>query len=405
MNIYEKTPEIVSQIQLFDGTFATVKDTAKYKALKSEHYNYFFNKENGFFVRWGKAASYEGPYKGERNNHKGIMYINWCDIWNQKFDIKKFFMDLDTDGDLRYGVPEIADIEISTACKQGCAFCYKGNKPEGDNMSLETFKKVLSKLPISVGQVAFGITDIDANPDMWDIFDYTRNQGIIPNVTINGSRMTPEIYDRLSKTMGAVAVSVGTAYDKDNSYNAIDELTKRGMKQVNIHNMICLENFDYTIQVMKDIKEDPRLKNLNALVLLSLKPKGRAENRFHQLPQDKFNELCEFAMKNEISIGFDSCSSHKFYKYIDSENNLDEKLKNNMYDCVECCESSCYSSYLDTNGFYYPCSFTPDNDGWKDGISVIDCEDFIKDVWMSDKTKDFRKKLISCDRDCPLYKI
>ena len=356
-----------TEIKLVNGDNALIVENDKVKVLKSENYNFLFNKDDGFFARWGKTQ--------------------------------------DDDGDPSLGLPEIADIEISTICKQGCAFCYKGNTNDGENMTLETFKKIFDKLPASITQVAFGITDIDANPDMWDIFDYTRSKSIVPNVTINGSRMTPELYDRLAKTMGAVAVSVGTAYNKDNSYNAIKELTDRGMRQVNIHNMICLENFDYTIQVMKDVKEDSRLKKLNALVLLSLKPKGRAENKFHQLPQDKFNELCSYAIKENLRIGFDSCSSHKFFSYLNSDKSLTDEFKNKIKECVEPCESSCYSSYIDTNGFYFPCSFTPGTEDWKEGLNVLDCEDFITDIWQHEKTVKFRNKLISCNRDCPLYKI
>jgi len=40
--------EKIHTLELFDGTIATIKDTSKYKALKSEGYNFFFNKENGF---------------------------------------------------------------------------------------------------------------------------------------------------------------------------------------------------------------------------------------------------------------------------------------------------------------------------------------------------------------------
>ena len=45
--------EKISTIELFDGTIATIKDTEKYKVLKSKDYNFFFNKKDGFFVRWG----------------------------------------------------------------------------------------------------------------------------------------------------------------------------------------------------------------------------------------------------------------------------------------------------------------------------------------------------------------
>lgn len=358
---------IRTELKLVNGDKAIIIDDSKVKILKSENYNFVFKKNDGFFARWGKTE--------------------------------------EDDGDFNIGLPEIADIEISTICNQGCAFCYKANTTKGDNMSLDTFKKIFNKLPKSITQIAFGITDIDANPEMWDIFDYTRSQGIIPNVTINGSRMTPELFDRLAKTMGAVAVSVGTAYNKDNSYNAIKELTDRGMKQVNIHNMICLENFDYTMQVMKDTKTDERLKNLNALVLLSLKTKGRAENRFHQLPQDKFNELSKFAIDEDIRIGFDSCSSHKFFNYLNTDLTLTEEFKKQMYQCVEPCESSVYSSYIDTFGVYYPCSFTPGTENWQTGLNVLECDDFLTDIWQNEKTINFRKKLLTCNRNCPIYKI
>jgi len=356
-----------TELKLVNGDKAVIVDNGKVKILKSENYNFLFDKKTGYFARWGKTQ--------------------------------------EDDGDPSLGICEIADIEISTACLQNCSFCYKSNNKDGENMSLETYKKIFSKLPASVTQVAFGITDIDANPDMWDIFDYTRSQGVIPNVTINGSRMTSDSFDRLAKTMGAVAVSVGTSYNKDNSYNCVKELTDRGMTQVNIHDMICLENFDYTMQVLKDCKDDERLKNLNALVMLSLKTKGRAENRFHPLPQDKFNELCKYALTENLRIGFDSCSSHKFFRYLDSDKSLTEDYKNKMKECVEPCESSCYSSYFDVKGAYFPCSFTPDNENWKEGLDVLNCENFVDEIWNNEKTINFRKKLIGCGRDCPLYKI
>ena len=65
-------------------------------------------------------------------------------------------------------------------------------------MSLETFKKLAAKLPRMVGQIAFGIGDIDSNPDMWKIFDHARSLKIVPNVTVNGAGITDEIAQRLA---------------------------------------------------------------------------------------------------------------------------------------------------------------------------------------------------------------
>lgn len=269
-------------------------------------------------------------------------------------------------------------------------------------MTFETFKNIFAKLPPTITQLAAGIGDIDGNPDMWKIFEYCRNKGVIPNVTINGARMTTEYYDNLAKYCGAVAVSV---YDKDLTYNAIKELTDRGMNQINIHFMISEETYDKAFEVMMDIQKDERLEKMNAIVFLSLKTKGNAKNNFTQLSQEKFNELVEYALKNKIRFGFDSCSSRKYFNYLDENKEMSEDFKQKMTQCVEPCESSVYSSYISVDGNYYPCSFCESIEGWEEGISVLDSEDFLKDIWQNEKTKEFRSKLLGCNRDCPIYKI
>jgi len=391
--IYKDNKEILSEIILKDGSIGIVKDTENYKAFKSENYNFFFNKEDGFFVRWGKG-DYSVDCKDKITKQEVDLYLLWTKIWGKKLNLKDFVRDLESDP--INGLPEIADIEISTACKQGCAFCYKDNKISGENMSLETFKKVFSKLVVTTTQIAFGITEIDANPDMWDIFDYTRSQGVIPNVTINGSGMKPEYFDKLAERCGAVAVS---AYNKDNTYNTIKELTDRGMKQINIHQMICLENFDESMQILKDRMTDSRLDKLNAIVLLSLKPRGRAEGRFHKLPQEKFDELVNFALDNKIGIGFDSCGCHKFLKTIE---------KNSQYKyvetCAEPCESTLFSCFLNVKGNFYACSFCENNEG----LSVLECKNFLKDIWYNKSTENFREGVINCrnsNTSCSVYDV
>ena len=78
------------------------------KIFKSRDYNYIFKKDSGFFARWGKTKE-EDP------------------------EISSFG-------------PEILDIEVSTICDNGCAYCYKNNTCKGDNTSLDTFKVVLDKV-------------------------------------------------------------------------------------------------------------------------------------------------------------------------------------------------------------------------------------------------------------------
>ena len=43
----------INYIHLLNGDIATIFDTEEFKALKSEKYNFLFEKKTGFFVRWG----------------------------------------------------------------------------------------------------------------------------------------------------------------------------------------------------------------------------------------------------------------------------------------------------------------------------------------------------------------
>lgn len=355
------------------------KETDTEKILKSENYNFHLNKVTGRFLRWGKTF----------------------------------------EDDPQVGLPEILDIEISEIChgvnNTPCPFCYKSNVGhKGRNMNLETFKKVLDNLfflktedflneksqenkKTTIGQIAFGIGDIEGNPDLKEIILHTRERGIVPNITINGDGLTDEWVKFFSENLGAIAVSI---YDKEISYNAIQKLTEAGMTQVNIHFMIANETLNKAYEIMNDTKTDPRLKNLNALVLLSLKQKGRGEG-FTKLSQEDFTKLVQHGMSNDIRLGFDSCGACKFLESIKNDKNY-----LHFVNMVEPCESGLFSTYINVEGKFFPCSFAEGVDEWKDGIDCTQDEfDFLKDVWFSDKVNKWRDKLLKNNRECPLFDV
>jgi len=180
-----------------------------------------------------------------------------------------------------------------------------------------------------------------------------------------------------------------------NTYNAI-----------NIHQLLSEETYDDCFQVMKDAMTDIRLNGLNAIVFLSLKPKGK-RNDYHRIKSlDKIKTLIDFATKNNIRWGMDSCSAPKvMYASV-----ADPKFKQ-LEQMIECCESSLFSSYINTKGRYWHCSFTEDEPGWE-GVDMLNCEDFIKDVWNHPETIKFRESLTSQEhaiskscRECPIFVI
>lgn len=332
------------------------------KCLQSDEVNYRFDKNNGMMMTWGKTISEDPNYSP-------------------------------------YG-PFILDIEVTTKCKGPggylCPFCYKSNTTNGKNMSFDTFKKVLDKMPNVLTQIAFGAdAQATSNPDLFDMMRYSRHKGVIPNITV--ADIDDDTALTLSKLCGAVAVS---RYQiKSICYSSVKKLTELGMKQVNIHQMISQETLDQAYETLYDIKHDPILKGLNAIVFLSLKKKGRGEG-FTPLTQDQFKQLVDEAFKLEISFGFDSCGANKFLQSVKERSNYKQ-----LEQMAEPCESSCFSFYIDVDGKGYPCSFTEGCHGWDEGIDIVGCDDFINDVWNNDKIKKFRERIIKCGRSCFLYNV
>jgi hypothetical protein len=348
---------------------AFVGENKKTKFFRSENYNYNFSKETGYFERWGKTKS-EDPIFAP--------------------------------------APEILDLEITSGkCSGSCLFCYKGNfiTKEAINMSLDTFKKILDKFPKFgsthfLTQVALGITDVQTNPEFLDILEYTRSIGVIPNFTLSGIDLTDDLADKISRLVGAVAVSAYQS-NKNICYDTVRKFLDRGVKQTNIHLLYHRDNLTFVYEVLNDIMNDKRLAGLNAVVLLGLKPAGRASKMF-SCDQSDFNKVVDFMFSNNIRFGFDSCSAPKFIRYVKKS---DIESKDELLQVVEPCESGLFSAYINVHGEYTPCSFAEQHKDWIGGISVLKCDSFVKDIWNSERVSKHRKILLDKNRECPLYNL
>jgi MoaA/NifB/PqqE/SkfB family radical SAM enzyme len=320
------------------------------KTLVSNDYNYVFNVKNGNFWRWGTTRDDDPQWS--------------C-----------------------FG-PEIADIEISTVCSKGCPWCYKSNLPEGQNMSLETFDKIISKFPQTLCQIAFGIGDIDGNPDLFKILRHCRRKLIVPNITINGSRLDVLSANKLATLCGSIAVS----HYGEECFDAIALLKKEGAKQVNIHQLLAEETLDECWKLI----DDPRLIDVHAVVFLSGKAKGRGKN-IHPVSSEKFKEFVGAVLARNMNFGFDSCAAHKFLKSI-----VGHPREAYFKTVVEPCESGCFSIYINVEGKVYPCSFLENS--WEP-VDILEAKDFMKDVWNSKPITRFRGVLMNNLRACPVYHV
>jgi len=345
-------------------------ETENVKVFRSKDINYNFDKRNGLTATWGKT--------------------------------------LKDDPEMSNVGPMILDIEITDICKgvgdEGpCPFCYKSNKPTNDsNMSFLMFKSIIDRMPkinnIPVlQQLAIGAdAQCESNPDTFNMMRYARAQGIIPNVTV--ADISDETADKLVEVCGAVAVS--RYENKEYCYDSIKKLTDRGLKQTNMHILVSNETLEQVLETFDDyLNGEPRLKGLNAIVLLSLKTKGRGKS-FTPLSQEKFKKVVDYAMDNNIPIGFDSCGCNKFLESV-----KDRKDFKQLEMMSEPCESGLFSSYINSKGEFSPCSFCENTEGWESGIKVDTCVDFLKDVWYDDRTIKFRNMLLKNDRKCPIYNV
>lgn len=352
----------VSEINAPDGQHALVIEDEKARILASIEYNFVLDKKTGQFARWGKTKNEDPLYSV-------------------------------------FG-PEILDLEISTIChgpkndrgkNQVCSFCYKGNTGKGIKMSFDTFKVIFDKMPKTLGQIAFGIGDMPETDedDMWRMFAYCHLNGVVPNLTFNGYGLNNINVPLLASYCGAIAVSHYNS--TDDCFNAIETLSKAGVKQMNIHKVLSQETLDECHELISFAAVDERAKQyLKAIVFLTLKPKG-SRNTFNPIKDvSAYKELIDHAAKCGVQMGMDSCSA-KMYLMAMKEHPRFEQFAA----MVESCESTLFSSYINVNGDFFPCSFTEDESGWENGVSVVEAKDFLKDVWYHPRVLGFRGQNIA----------
>jgi MoaA/NifB/PqqE/SkfB family radical SAM enzyme len=343
-----------------------IVETTNIKQLRSRNYNFNFDKCTGFFQRWGKTTE-DDP--------------QMCPVG-----------------------PEILDLEISVnGCPNACPFCYKNNRNvPATNMTLETFKAILNKMPPTLTQIAFGITGVQTNPDFIKMLAYTKTKGVIPNFTLSGIDLTDNLADEIVKHIGGLAVSAYNS-DKNVCYDTVKKFTDRGIKQTNIHLMTSKETLPFAYELLDDRRHDPRLAKMNAIIFLGVKPKGRAVGHYTPLTCQEFGDLLSHC--SDLPIGFDSCSAPKYEAAVMSSAVTAEEKKHKLQ-FSESCESSLFSLYINVHGEVWPCSFSENEPGIKP-VSILEAKSFTEDIWCNDVLVAFRERLLATTknncRHCPTF--
>lgn len=334
---------------------------------------------------------------------------------------------------------EIADIEITTSCRgirgidkatgktsvndcdrRICDFCYKCNTPNGSYMSFDTFKTIFDKMnqPRTMTQIAFGVdAECKTNPDVWKIMDYSLENGVTPNVTV--ADIDNETAENIVKRCGACAVS---CYERNKNccYDSIKLLTDEAKRQgrdafkVNMHLLVSHETEKFVFEVLEDRLNDERLKDMGAIVLLSLKQKGRGK-AFGKMDDEVYKKVIFFLQDNHISYGSDSCGANRLMtslKEYYNDKETGEELYKRVLNCVEPCESALYSIFLNVKGEVFPCSFMEKEPGWEKGIDLTNekYKNYTTQVWNHPRVLEWRQNALRCIdcngcNQCPHYEI
>lgn len=361
-------------------------------------------------------------YVYEVNNHKWVVFD--APTWKVTSEVTEYsyncFFDKKSGFNLRFGKeleddpaycelgPEILDLEVSVnGCvpvrgSENCRYCYKCNtNAKPTNMSFETFKKIIDSFPKNLSQVAFGITGLQTNPELPRMIEYCREVGIIPNLTTVGADMDESMKDVLCKHCGAVAVSCYTGA-KDLCYRTIKELKLHAQEKykkdmhINMHILLSKDNKSHLMEVLKDIA-DGAVEGLKSVVLLRIKPCGRAKSMDCTIPLSLYEEVVKYCFENDISFGFDSCSAARVIEV------LNKLGKPELAQCCEPCESSKLSSYINVKGEYWSCSFVERTDFMKP-VNALNYKN-ATEWWNSDEVKRIRFYDHPACKSCPIYEL
>jgi radical SAM protein with 4Fe4S-binding SPASM domain len=272
----------------------------------------------------------------------------------------------------RLSAPTEVHFAITNKCSVGCPHCYMdaGTKDDGE-LDTASFKRALDILTqMNVFHIALGGGEALERPDLFEIAQYAREKGLVPNLTTSGSKITPDIAKKM-KIFGQVNISldgVGQTYgvfrDKDMfeiADNAIDCLIKAGVP-TGINCVVGKDNFDNIAELF----EYAAKKQINEIEFLRLKPSGRGMEKYLQQRTTHSQNtlltplLAELSEKFKITAKID-CSFVPMFCYHNPPPEMLEAM------ATYGCEAGNVLLGIRSNGTVSGCSFLKSS-----GFSVFD---------------------------------
>lgn len=307
-----------------------------------------------------------------------------------------------TDNPTMRSFPELIDVGImghcdagkKGVCKAAGIDCYqKGQVSCKPNMPLVDYKRIVDEAKGKTFQIALGgAGDPNKHRDFAAILEYTRKNGIIPNMTTSGLDLSEQEISMIARYCGAVAVSYysNLVSGRETNGKTIDAITRlTSLLPTNIHYVISKDSIDEAIYRME---KNVWPSGINAVIFLLYKPVGFGRNDKVIEYNDKLALFMDAALKvqHPYKIGFDTCFTPVLLDYQD------------YFDVqsIDMCEAARFSMYIDSEMNAYPCSF--DNQIGNYRVEIKNKS--IQEAWESSVFNRFRCRHNLC-KGCNAYEF
>ena len=182
--------------------------------------------------------------------------------------------------------PTEVHIACTNACNVGCPHCYmdSGDR-DADEKDTETFKRALKALArMGVFHVALGGGEALLRDDLFELADYARRVGLVPNLTTSGAGMTAPLAKRMA-LFGQVNVSLDGVGDLSAAFRGVDtfeqadralELLLAAGVATGINCVLGRQNFPG----LADLFRFAAVRGVNEIEVLRFKPAGRGARRY-----------------------------------------------------------------------------------------------------------------------------
>lgn len=181
--------------------------------------------------------------------------------------------------------PELVDVKITDRCSHGCAFCYQGSTPEGQDAPLHRVKAVIDALAeTGVFEVAIGGGEPTEHPNFAEILLYAAAKGVTPNFTTFSDKWASdeaivEAVKHVSRRRGGIGIGVSVLSEKDIAKLKGVRAAVGDRAQVIGQTVVGVAPVAVTSRLVRAIAESG-----NSVLLLGYKSTGRGEDFSARLP-------------------------------------------------------------------------------------------------------------------------